>query len=76
MVIVGISNHAGKTRRLFAPDEDGYVVVREVENINAYLVPGPNVIIEKASSPIRWLARMDFGSKPVDGGNLLLTMMR
>ncbi len=73
VVIVGISNHAGKTRRLFMPDEDDASVVREAENINAYLVPGPNVIVEKASRPVDGVARMDFGSKPVDGGNLLLS---
>jgi hypothetical protein len=73
VVIVGISNHAGKTRRLFTPDENNASVVREVENINAYLVPGPNVIVEKASRSVDGLARMDFGSKPVDGGNLLLS---
>jgi hypothetical protein len=72
VVIVGISNHAGKTRRLFTPDESNASVVREVENINAYLVPGPNVIVEKSSYSVDGLARMDFGSKPVDGGNLLL----
>jgi len=72
-VIVGISNHAAKARRLFTPDENDISVVRDAENINAYLVPGPDVIVEKISRAADGLARMDFGSKPVDGGNLLLS---
>lgn len=73
VAIVGVSNHVAKFRLLFTSDENGASVVREVENINAYLVSGPNVIVDKASFPIGDLARMDFGSKPVDGGNLLLS---
>lgn len=73
VVIVGISSRGGKQRQLFTPTENGGAVVRDVENINAYLVSGPNVVIEKSSRPLDGLARMDFGSKPVDGGNLLLS---
>ena len=48
-------------------------MVRDVDNINAYLAPGPNVFVEKASAPLNRLPRMNFGNKPVDGGHLLLT---
>ncbi|MGD9740380.1 MAG: class I SAM-dependent DNA methyltransferase, partial [Bauldia sp.] len=71
--IVGISNHAGKIRRLFSGGEDGGVTLQETNYINAYLVSGPNVIVEKSSKPRNDLPRMDFGNKPVDGGNLLLS---
>jgi hypothetical protein len=47
--------------------------MREVANINAYLVAGANVIVEKRSKQLGELAEMDFGNKPVDGGNLLLS---
>ncbi len=73
VVIVGISNHAGKLRQLFSPADNDASIVKEVDNINAYLVPGPDIIVAKASRPLDGLARMDFGSKPVDGGNLLLS---
>ncbi len=72
VVIVGISNHAGKVRRLYSIVEDG-AVVKEAENINAYLVAAGNVIVEKSAKPICGMAEMDFGNKPVDGGNLLLS---
>ena len=73
VMIVGISNHAGRFRRLFSIADDGRVVVKEAEHINAYLVAGPNIVVEKASRPAQGLSRMDFGNKPVDGGNLLLS---
>ncbi|HEX8237660.1 MAG TPA: DNA methyltransferase [Abditibacteriaceae bacterium] len=73
VVIVGISIHAGKVRHLFSVGENGETVAKETENINAYLVAGSNVIVEKAAKPLSGLAEMSFGNKPVDGGNLLLS---
>jgi hypothetical protein len=72
VVIVGISTNLGKKRRLFSIVEDGSVLEKEVENINAYLVAWPNIIVKKSSKPLTCVSEMTFGSKPVDGGNLLL----
>jgi hypothetical protein len=73
VVIVGISNNAGTTRKLFSVANDGATILKEVENINAYLVSGKNILIEKKFEPTNSLACMNFGNKPVDGGNLLLS---
>ena len=74
VVIVGIKSDPGLTRRLYAVSTDSdHVAVKEVSPINAYLVPGANVIIEKSVNPICGQAEMSFGNKPVDGGHLLLT---
>ena len=73
VVIVGISNHVSKGRYLFSIGESDEIVAKEVENINAYLVPSYNVIVSKATKPIADLPEMKFGNKPVDGGNLLLS---
>jgi hypothetical protein len=73
VVIVGISSHPGKTRRLFSVADDSSVTARESEHINAYLVSGPDLIVEKSSRPLTGVSEMTFGSKPVDGGNLLLS---
>lgn len=73
VAIIGISNHVGTTRRLFSIADDGLPIVRGVENINAYLVAGQDVIIDKASHPLQGLAEMSYGNKPVDGGYLLLS---
>jgi hypothetical protein len=72
VVIVGISSHAGKLRQLFSPADNGESILKEAENINAYLVPSQNVVVDKLSRPLNDVADMDFGSKPVDGGNLFL----
>lgn len=78
VVIVGIARNAGTERRLFAETtNNGSGVSLEVKvaaNINAYLVPAENVIVERASKPLpKQLAEMSFGNKPVDGGHLLLS---
>lgn len=73
VVIVGISNQAGKVRRLFSNGDDASVTVREADNINAYLAAAPNISVTKESKPLAGQAEMSFGNKPVDGGNLLLT---
>lgn len=72
VAIVGISNHAGKVRRLYSVLDDGTVGVRDVVYINAYLAPGPNVIVESVSRPATIKASMVWGNKPSDGGNLIL----
>jgi len=73
VAIVGISNRAGKTRRLFSITADGKTAVKDVEHINAYLASGANVIVEKAPRPLSGQAEMSFGNKPIDGGHLLLS---
>jgi len=49
VVIVGISNHAGRTRQLFSDSDGNGAIVKEVENINAYLVPGQNAVVGQLS---------------------------
>ena len=73
VVIVGIASHAQKRRMLFSIADDANVKAKEVENINAYLVAGQEVIVEKSSKPLTGIDEMVFGSKPVDGGHLLLS---
>ena len=73
VAIVAISNHAGQVRKLFTLADDGGSVVKEADNINAYLVAASNIVINKASKPLNGGAEMSFGNKPVDGGHLLLS---
>jgi hypothetical protein len=74
VIIVGISNHAGKVRYLFSVEDGGQTVAKDAENINAYLVAGSNVIITQTSQPVSQLALMDYGNKPTDGGGLILSV--
>ena len=44
------------------------------KNINAYLIDGPNVLVQKRSKPLSSeLPEVLYGSKPTDGGNFVLT---
>jgi hypothetical protein len=73
VVIVGISNQVGKTRRLFSIDNVGQTTEKKAENINAYLVAGANVIVNPISKQPDQLAKMEWGNKPTDGGHLILS---
>lgn len=73
VVIVGITSHPARIRRLFSVADDGSVIAKEAEHINAYLVAGHDLVVEKSGAPLTGVSEMTFGSKPVDGGNLLLS---
>jgi len=73
VVIVGISNSSSATRRLFSDGFDGETTVREVSNINPYLIAGPNVLVKPTTKPLSKQHEMSFGNMPNEGGHLLLT---
>jgi len=72
VVIVGISNHVGKSRPLASLTDDGSVVVKNSDHINAYLIPASDVIVHPASKSLSRLPEMARGNSPTDGGNLIL----
>lgn len=72
VVIVGFTKKAGGTRTLYYQTDEGVSIAKSVSNINAYLVAGPNVIVEKAMRPLTQVSVMDFGNKADDGGHLTL----
>jgi hypothetical protein len=74
VVIVGIAKPAPRLRRLFTLNDNGQIVAREVEYINAYLVAGANVVVEKITDPLGGRAEMTKGNQPTDGGYLLLSL--
>lgn len=65
--IIGLCRMKGGRSYIFDGDTK-----KEARNINAYLIDGPNKIVEPASEPIFGLARMITGNAPYDGGHLLL----
>ena len=66
-VIVGMRKRSDGPKYLY---DKG--LSHKVKNINAYLISADDVFIEKRSSPLSDLPKMDYGNKPTDGGNLLL----
>lgn len=73
VAIIGITAQPRNSRRLFELADNGETVEKRCEHINAYLISGANVIVERASNPLSEQAEMSFGNKPVDGGHLLLS---
>ena len=72
VIIVGITKKPKSARKLFSVDADGETVVKETENINPYLISGPNILVQPVSKPMNALNEMSFGSMPNEGGYLLL----
>lgn len=70
VAIVGISNRAGAVRKLYTVLHDGESVFKETNYINAYLISGVDVIVEKSMRPLTEVSAMDFGNKADDGGHL------
>ena len=68
-VIVGVMNKNTRNEKLLYSDDS----VRAVFNISPYLSSSNNIIIDKKSKPISGLPAMDYGSKPADGGYLILS---
>lgn len=75
VAIVGISNHAGRARQLFSDADSNGVTLKTVDNINAYLVPGPNTTVSSSSTAISDIHAMSFGNMPNDGGHLLIPVI-
>lgn len=73
VVIVGISRNTKSTRLLYSLNNDSQQIIKETNNINAYLVAGRNIDIQPTRTSISGSAYMDLGNMPKDGGNLLLS---
>ncbi len=71
VIIVGLSKRVDLRPKMFVVERD-QCSEKTAENINAYLVAGPSVVVDKRSNVLSGLAEMDAGSKPVDGGHLFL----
>lgn len=74
VVVIGLSPSSSRDLcRLYEWNDNGADTVRSVPYINAYLIAGSNVIVDKRTSRVDQLSNMDFGNKAVDGGNLYFT---
>jgi hypothetical protein len=72
VIIVGISNQAGSSRKLYSLNANDETALKEVDNLNGYLVAAPNILLLKSSAPINGVTPMDRGDSAIDGGGLLL----
>ncbi|MBN2640352.1 MAG: class I SAM-dependent DNA methyltransferase [Victivallales bacterium] len=67
--IIGIRNKGHLNATIYVND-----TAKSVSEINAYLATGSNVVVSKRTSPISATPEMTYGNKPVDGGNLILSL--
>lgn len=76
-VIVGFTRNREAKRLLWSYENwSGEAQLLEVKskNINAYLIDGPNVLVQKRSKPLSAdMPVVQKGSMPTDGGNFILT---
>ena len=68
VVIIGIGKNR-HPKRIF--DDD---IVREVNEIGPYLLPGSESIVQTRSKPLSELSKMSYGNLPGDGNHLSLTL--
>ncbi|MCD8288824.1 MAG: methylase [Prevotella sp.] len=67
-VIIGFSSAQNmQPKKLFDAD-----MIKEVTNINPYLIEAPNVFIGSRSVPISDVPKMTTGNRPADGGHLII----
>ena len=70
VAIVGLANEDNSKSEKYIFDENLARVT--VDNINAYLASGENIIVEKKLQPLNGLPKMVFGNMPRDGGHLII----
>jgi hypothetical protein len=73
VVIVGVARKGSRSKSIFSRSDDGSSSIRQVENINSYLVSGPNIIVSALSRAADDRGYMIRGNMPTDGGYLLLS---
>jgi hypothetical protein len=72
-VIVGFSHDSHAVKTIYEyEDIKGQPHAVTAKRINAYLVDAPDVLLNKRRTPICKVSDMTNGSKPTDGGNLLM----
>jgi hypothetical protein len=73
VIIVGIAKEYQKTKKIFSESDDGAAIEKQTDNINAYLIAGPNVIVDPITKPSDGRGIMLWGNKPTDGGHFFMT---
>lgn len=71
VIVVGLSRKARKVRYLLTIGDDGQMLSKAAENINAYLVPAPNVEVLPVPLPPSGRTKMQFGNHPYYGSDLI-----
>lgn len=68
VVIIGFSVVENSREKIIYNSD----LISKAENINAYLVDGPNIFIESRTKPLSNILEMTAGNRPADGGHLIM----
>ena len=68
-VIIGFTCYKTNDDKYIYDGEDRF----QADNINPYLMDGPDVLIESSGKPICSVPRMTKGNQPTDNGNFIMT---
>ena len=71
--IIGFSCSADVEKKIYTVADNQKLQINKVSYINSYLVPNHEVIVHSRSTPLDHRNRMEWGNKPTDGGNLILS---
>ena len=73
VIVIGLNSIPAKNKTLFDITATGEVIVRRVEQINAYLLNAKNVFVTAAKVPLSFDSLITDGSGALDGGHLILS---
>ena len=73
VVVIGLAADTNESR-LYEEGADSLPLERRVAFIGPYLVPDTRTIVDKIPKPMNGLPPMDYGSKPADGGGLVIKL--
>ena len=72
VTIIGLSSRSESIASIYQSDQGDVTTRRDVPNINAYLVPARDILVETSTDAICPIGKMTKGNQPADGGHLLL----
>lgn len=72
VAVIGFGPRKTSVKRIFSTSKSGEVIERTVPEINAYLVPGRNIIVDKMQKPRSGIPKMSLGNQPYEGNFLTL----
>jgi len=74
VIIIGFGNYDTSDKKIFEyEDIKGEAHEIKVKNINPFIVEGKDITVENRKSPICRVPEMNYGSMPIDKGNLILS---
>jgi hypothetical protein len=72
VAVIAFARRNNLSKAIYSIGPKGESTLTEVSNINAYLVAGEDIVVNKSQTPISKLPKMNLGNQPYEGNNLIL----